>query len=240
MQKPSQIMPRLLLVSLLALIFSSPALLSGWHYDQTGLTAEHAFIFQPGTNEVINSLQAVLEGREYCLLVKGTSAVISTCNELITTPSWQSPSDWQVQEGFFADLNRDGITEAVLLVRRPFAPWPIDRFLPSGGRITEFHDKAVYSCHVILMTLDDGEFREAWAGSSMVQPIRSLVAADLDGDGYQELAALEYHYDGSPHQASLVVWQWNGFGFSLGARQQGRFSTLNILENQHGTWLVTD
>ena len=240
MQKPSQSMLRILLLSLAALFLASPVLLFGWCYDPSGITPQYSSIFQPGTRQVTNSRQAILEGRAYCLEVDDSAAVLSACDGSTVIPSWQSPESWQVQEGFFADLNRDGTTEAVLLVRRPFAPWPIDRFLPSGGRIAEFHDKAGYSLHVILITLRENEFKEAWAGSALVQPIRQLSAADLDGDGYEELAALEYQYDLSPRKAALVVWHWNGFGFSLGARQPGNFSTLNVLNNQQGTWLVTN
>ena len=160
---------------------------------------------------------------------------------MITTNTikyWQSPESWQVKEAFFADLNLDGLSEAVLLVRRPFSPWPVDEFMPKGGRINNFQDKSGYSVHLILLRWVDGKFNEAWAGSSMADPIRNLYAVDLDGDGTQELAALEYKYDGNEQDGSIVIWSWNGFGFSLDARLSGTFGSLKIIENEYQKWLV--
>jgi hypothetical protein len=56
------------------------------------------------------------------------------------TVRWQSPSEWNVRQVGLSDLNRDGDVEAVLLVWRPFKSWPVDLWLPNGGRIDEFQN----------------------------------------------------------------------------------------------------
>jgi hypothetical protein len=144
---------------------------------------------------------------------------------------WQSPAAWNVAEGLATDLTHDGRPELALLVWRPFAPWPIDRYLPHGGRLSSFHDDAGLSCHLILIGWTDGRWREVWAGSALADPLFAIGVADTDGDGIEELVALEGRY--GPRQSSrvgnLTLWRWNGFGFSLGARLNGRFSQFQIV-----------
>lgn len=129
---------------------------------------------------------------------------------------YQSASDWQVRQIEFADLNRDGSAEAVLLLWRPFKPWPIDHLLPASGRINEFHDKNGKSCHIILIGWKNGVVREAWAGSALADPIISFSIADVNGDGWEDLATIEgdYTQPDSVSGKSLMIWEWNGFGFS--------------------------
>ena len=115
---------------------------------------------------------------------------------------WQSPSDWSVLQAEITDLNRDGMPEAALLVWRPFRPWPVDKWLPYGGRIAGFHDDQGNSCHIILIGWSGGRYREMWAGSALAEPVRSFAAADLNGDALQEMVTLE----GSYAQAGLSAW----------------------------------
>ncbi len=144
---------------------------------------------------------------------------------------WQSPPSWDVRQAALGDLNRDGSIEAVLLVWRPFKPWPVDQWLPSGGRIAEFQDAQGESCHIILIGWHRAEFTERWAGSALAEPIRSFALADMNQDGFDELVALESIYEttaASPANA-LKIWEWNGFGFSLVSEQKGYFSDLKVL-----------
>jgi hypothetical protein len=141
---------------------------------------------------------------------------------------WRSPGDWTVVDVQITDLNRDGDPEAALLLWRDFAPWPIDRYLAHPGRIDDFHDRTDQSCHLILIGWYGGKFRELWAGSAQAAPFTAIHALDLDGDGWQELLALEGAYD-EPLSSSraLTVWEWNGFGFSLMSRgPKGRFESF--------------
>jgi hypothetical protein len=142
--------------------------------------------------------------------------------------AWRSPADWQVTQALIGDLDRDGRPEIDLLVWRPFRPWPVDRFLPYGGRIDSFQDSQGRSCQIILIAWRGNAYQERWAGSALAEPLQAFVAADLDGDGRQELVGLETSYNAtanSPAEA-VSVWAWNGFGFSLLARQSGAFRQM--------------
>jgi hypothetical protein len=228
---------RLIPIFLLALFNLSPSWVAVWSYDGSKFR-EHVF-----SSEQFLAIQpltsAEIEGINYCLQLENRQVKVYPCHETGSAPEWQSPGEWEVHEAFFSDLNHDGREEVTLLLWREFQPWPVDRFLPKGGRISGFHDSNDRSCHVILISLKDGSFREAWAGSAMADPLRKIYAADLDGDGAQELAGLEYRYNESEYDSSLVVWEWNGFGFSLGDRISGSFSEIQVVQNLNDVLLLT-
>ncbi len=175
-------------------------------------------------------------GQPDCLVLGKGALKITDCGQ---TTHWQSPENWQVKEAQITDLNRDGEDEVTLIVWRQFQPWPIDRYLPSGGRIATFHDRQNMSCHVILIGWRDGIFVEKWAGSALAQPIFSLSAVDVTGDGYQELIALEGNYDTPQNKGQLTIWQWQGFSFALHARHQATSRSYNLFESSNRIWIVT-
>ncbi|NPV55068.1 MAG: VCBS repeat-containing protein [Anaerolineae bacterium] len=152
---------------------------------------------------------------------------------------WQSPAGWRVWQAGVGDLNRDGQPEAVLLVWRPFQPWSVDRVMPHGGRIDSHQNFWRQSCHVILIGFGGGRWRELWAGSALARPLLAFAAADLDGDGWQELAVLETDYRllQVPPAAGLAVWEWNGFGFDLVTRRPGVYFDLRVLQAD-GSYLL--
>ncbi len=154
--------------------------------------------------------------------------------------AWQSPEGWMVVQAHITDLNRDGRPEATLLVWRPFRPWPVDQWLPFGGRISNFHDEDGDSCHIILIGWRGREYGELWAGSALAEPVRSFAAADLDGDGSQELVTLEGSYAESRSAPAglLKVWEWNGFGFSVVSGMEGTFTALALVQADAGHILV--
>jgi hypothetical protein len=147
---------------------------------------------------------------------------------------WSSPSDWKIDQAQISDLDHDGDPELTLLVWRPFAPWPIDAFLPHGGRIAGFHDAQNQSCHIILIRWVRNTFRELWAGSALAEPLLDLYAADWNGDGRQELMAVETGYDQPSMARALSLWEWNGFGFSLMGRRTTRIGKIEFLTNREG------
>lgn len=151
---------------------------------------------------------------------------------------WESPIDWRVTEAFFSDLNRDGQQELSLLVWRAYRPWPVDRLLHFEGLTKNYHDENGSSCQLILLKWDGSQIKEAWAGSALASPIHDLQVLDMDGDGYQELAALEQPYDSQLKGSSVVLWRWNGFGFSLDDRMQGKFTSLSTLVDRNRDWLL--
>jgi hypothetical protein len=125
------------------------------------------------------------------------------------------PSTWRITASALADMTGDGSPEWALVVWRPWRDWPIQSWSTAPSPIAGFHDAAGESCHLILLDPRDG--REVWAGSALPAPILSLAVGDVDGDGRNEVVALEGDYaTGRNGPASRVdVWKWNGFGFTL-------------------------
>ena len=217
----------ILVIALLALSLLSPVRLEAWSYASGQ--------FKPATlpaqgQPLVSPHQADLDndGLLEKLALADRRALIVSSGKTI----WTSPDGWQVVQASFTDLNHDGRPEVALLVWRSFQPWPIDRYLPHGGRIRDFHNSDDLSCHLVLIGWQRGAYRELWAGSALADPIRSLTAADVDGDGRQELLALESRYNDPFYVPSraLTAWEWNGFGFTLLARHPGKFLDFIVLK----------
>jgi len=165
---------------------------------------------------------------ESLLLMDGRLSILSG-----SETAWQSPPAWQVIQAGFTELNLDDSPEVTLLIWRPFAPWPVDRWLPYGGRINEFHDSEDQSCHLILIGWGEGKYRELWAGSALADPVREFAAADLDGDGDQELLTLDGSYTDpllKPANA-FKTWEWNGFGFTVVYSVTGNFFHMQPVQS---------
>jgi hypothetical protein len=176
------------------------------------------------------------DGRPESLLLSGGRGSIRSQDGM----AWQSPANWEVIQAEITDLNHDGHPEATLLVWRPFLPWPVDKWLPAGGRIASFHDAGRDSCHLILIGWVRGRYAEVWAGSAMVEPVRAFAAADLNGNGSQQLVTLEGTYK-QPRSAParvLKVWDWNGFGFTVVSAVDGTFSQLAMVRTGSGRVLI--
>jgi hypothetical protein len=153
---------------------------------------------------------------------------------------WQSPASWTVVQAEITDLNQDGTTETTLLVWRTFRPWPVDQWLPHGGRIANFQDGEGNSCHIILIGWRGSEYAELWAGSALAEPVRSFAVADVNGDNLQDLVTLEGSY-ADAHSApahALKVWEWNGFGFSVVSGIEGIFDKLALTQTNAGRVLI--
>ena len=231
---------RLLLIGFLALLSISPAALHLWRVaEQIEPFGDDGFqVWQtipPGEPQDID-----FGSENDCLIYEHESIQILDCLNKDAQPKWQSADTWMVREAISADLNRDGKRELVMVVWRPFKPWPIDAFLPSGGRIKDFHDANGMSCHVILVGWDGAKYRELWAGSALVDPVRKIQAVDLDRDGYQELVALEGEYDSDNRFGNLTVWDWNAFGFRLRDRLEGKYFEYGIVEAQQNVFILTN
>jgi hypothetical protein len=224
-----------LLIAIAALALVTPAPIRAWELH--GRALERVSL-PSGTDMVPAETSADLDGDGVpeMLVVTGDRAVIQTRDQL----RWQSPELWQIEQAQITDLNRDGFPEAALLVRRPFKPWPVDAWLPSGGRINDFHDSRGLSCHLILIGWYKESFRERWAGSALAEPVDHFAVADLTGDGNEYLVTLEGEYDDPPSAPSkhLKVWEWNGFGFSVVSEVPGPFSLIATARAQDGHALI--
>ncbi len=230
---------RLILIALIVLLTLSPVQLEFWTLQTESLSRNSGNFssWQIHKPKPITNLDF---GSEHdCIQTGDQSIQIVDCqNKTIT--KWQTPEPWKVTEAISADLNRDGKNEMVMVVWRPHKVWPIDSFLPSGGRIADFHDRSNSSCHLILVGWDGNEYRELWAGSSLIKPVFNIRAADLDNDGYQELVSLEGKYDNWNGTGDLTVWDWSGFGFRLRDRQNGIFSKFGIVSVDQNVMIMTD
>jgi hypothetical protein len=226
-----------IIIAIAALTLASPASTPrAMKLDPTGLEITPL----PSTAQVITaSTQADLDGdglsERIIVTSAGQAAILSGTNL-----RWQSPKGWQVRQALIADLNQDGFSEVVLLVWRPFKPWPVDKWLPNGGRINRFHNQAGLSCHLILIGWYQNTFRERWAGSALAEPIQRFAATDLSASGKQFLVTLDGSYDtpiGAP-ATQLKVWEWNGFGFTVISKVDGRFTQLAIIRDDNRQALI--
>jgi hypothetical protein len=224
-----------LLLTIVALGLVSPAYIQAWSLNDIGLKRvpipSVLHMVKAETSADLDSDGA----SESLLLIKG-SAIIKTGDQ----SRWQSPELWQVRQALIADLNHDGLAEAVLLVWRPFKPWPVDTWLPNGGRIKNFHDSNGMSCHIILIGWKQDSFRELWAGSAMADPVKSFASVDLTGNGQPFLVTLEGAYDDPPSAPSrrLKVWEWNGFGFSIVKEREDSFSFMGTAQIDNRQLLI--
>lgn len=238
MKTPSILMKiALWMIALLGILQITPARMSAWQFSGDGLVQNEIVDVGPGESLWVESTSVDLDddGRFECTALSSGSATISDCGEKIL---WQSPDNWQVKEAFVSDLNRDGKPEVTLLVWRLFMPWPIDSFLPHGGRIKDFHDQQGLSCHLILIGWNGKKYVEKWAGSALIRPVEQLSAVDLDGDGGQELVGLEGQYDGPYPGGTLTVWRWRGFGFVLMDETEEWFRSIQVLNDTASYWVI--
>lgn len=217
----------LLVISILALFSVSPASIRVWEplgdsIQPVKMPPYYSLIDQLEQTDFdedgVDELMEIIDGQVW---IKSGETV-----------RWQSSPEWVVKQAALSDINQDGAVEAVLLVWRPFKSWPVDRWLPNGGRIDEFINEQGESCHIILIGWHREKFTERWAGSALAQPITTFRLVDTNRDGFNELITLESTYDTpaySPANA-MKVWEWNGFGFSLVSKLEGAFNELLIVQ----------
>ncbi len=232
MRSKKNILP--IFIAVLALILISPVKERAWWWDGNN--------WMPTQISNQQFAKATPKNTQYttgqdCLELKEQQVTIFKCDGMVTAEKWVSPQNWQVKEVVRGDLNHDGINEFGLLVWRPFKPWPIDKFLPYPGRIANFHNENGLSCHLILIGWDGDKYRELWAGSSLADPISQLEIVDIDQNGDNELIAIEGTYE-NPDVGNLTIWKWQGFGFTLLNRLEGKFSAFSM-ENIGNRIIVT-
>ena len=115
---------------------------------------------------------------------------------------WRTPTQWHVRDIALGDPNHDGRFEVVLAVDTSEGSQPF------------------------IVGYRGGRYDDLWGGSPVSDPILEVELADLDGDGHEELAAIE----ASDDARHLTVWRWHGWGFSLVWRSPpGEYRDLIVL-----------
>lgn len=232
--------PFFIWIILLALLTVSPVPLHTWQVqNEFALYPDRDY---PSWQIMVHTPLAAVElaTPQDCLTFRDGEVSIANCENPTGEVKWQSGADWQVTEAIAADLNRDGLTELAMVVWRPYQPWPIDAYLPHGGRISEFQDRQGMSCHLILVGWDGNLYRELWAGSSLADPIFHIRTVDLDSDDFQELVALEGNYDSLNRTGNLTVWDWSGFGFRLRDRLEKPISDFGIVSDGQNVLILSN
>jgi hypothetical protein len=218
----------LLTLTFLALFSISPASIHAWELNRDSIqpvkmpTASMQFLQLEQADFDEDGVHDSIE------IIEGQARILTG-----DAVRWQSPHGWVVKQAALSDLNQDGAVEAVLLVWRPFKSWPVDRWLPNGGRIDDFQNAKGESCHIILIGWHREKFAERWAGSALSQPITTFKLADINQDGFDELITLESTYEtaGVSPANAIDIWEWNGFGFSLVFKLEGSFQELFVVQN---------
>ncbi len=105
---------------------------------------------------------------------------------------WQSEPDWVVQDVALGDPNNDGRFEALVAFWKP----------DEAGQMRS---------QPFVIGYRRGLFDTCWGGSPVTYPLFEVALADVDGDSYQELLALEGR---SEDMQGVTVWRWHGWGFS--------------------------
>jgi hypothetical protein len=223
------------LISIGVLVQVSPASVRAFSFEPDGLTISslHAGKLP---ERLVNQADLDGDGVTEQVVIQDSRAKIISKSQMV----WSNPEGWHVDQAEVSDLNQDGLPEVALLVWRPFRAWPVDKWLPHGGRIDSFQDTRGYSCQIILIGWSHNQFREVWAGSALAEPVRSFRAADLDGDLLQELVTLEGSYASARSAPAhyLKIWKWNGFGFSNVYTLKGTFAQMALVKDGWGHFLI--
>lgn len=126
--------------------------------------------------------------------------------ELDSRIIWQTPRDWWVDYFFFGDANNNGAPELNLLV------WKAGSFGPQKPFWVEEDDPGVKN-HFFIFKLEEDSIKPVWQSSNLDRPNYRAALIDLNGDGENELVALEGCYN-DPNKRKITLWKWNGWGFS--------------------------
>jgi len=106
------------------------------------------------------------------------------------------------------DINRDGVNEVSLKVYKTaeYDPKPAQR--------------------PFFFNVSRGKLEAVWLGSRLARPFADYTLADLNGDGFDEIASLEI----APSGYLLAAYSWDNFGFICYDKSE-IFPTIDELHN---------
>jgi len=111
------------------------------------------------------------------------------------------------------DINRDGIKEVSLKVYKA----------------SEYDAEPAQ--RPFFFNVSRGKLEAVWLGSRLARPFIDYVLADLNGDGYDEIASLEIVPDGY----LLAAYSWDSFGFTCYDKSEV-FNTIDNLLNMESPY----
>lgn len=153
----------------------------------------------------------LVQSREYDLDRDGVQESYALRDGSITVKDgssiiWRSEDDWWVDYFFLGDANNDGVLELNLLV------WKEGSFGPYKPFWVEEEDLSVKN-HLFIFKPEKGSFKPVWQSSNLDQPNYRAALIGINGDGENELVALEGSYT-DPKRTEVTLWKWNGWGFT--------------------------
>ncbi len=119
--------------------------------------------------------------------------------------AWEMPKTWWVDDFVLGDANNDGVTDLNLIV------WKSGSFGPYKPFWVTEDDPSVKN-HLFIFDLVNGTMKSIWQSSNLDCPNYEIEPVDLDGDGQNELLAIEGDYD-DPQVKRTSVWKWSDWGF---------------------------
>jgi hypothetical protein len=157
------------------------------------------------------------------LLHEGTTIVLKDDSLTVVHQGqevWSSDPSWDVRQLLVADVNNDGKQEAAFVLWKPFRLEPA--IIYQTFNFPSLWEEGSLRNHLFIYGWRDAAWQHLWCSSPVADPIMELAAADVDGDGANELVVLEGSYDAPDAAARHVsVWRWNGWGFTLQWRSPG-------------------
>lgn len=112
---------------------------------------------------------------------------------------WQSPPEWRVLDLALGDPDGDGRGDMVLALEKP-------------------DKQGVIQSHPFVIGKRGGKYGTVWGGSPVLDPVKEVELADLNGDGQPELLVLEEERGGKGR--AVTAWHWHGWGFMLDWRSE--------------------
>ncbi|MDR1558865.1 MAG: hypothetical protein LBS84_04035 [Clostridiales bacterium] len=114
------------------------------------------------------------------------------------------------------DVNRDGVKEVSLKVYKT----------------AEYSPE--YAQRPFFFNVSRGKLEAVWLGSRLARPFVDYALADLNGDGYEEIASLEMAAEGY----LLAAYSWDSFGFTCYAKSDVHKNIENLYNMESPeTWI---
>lgn len=110
------------------------------------------------------------------------------------------------------DINGDGKREISVVVYKE----------------TQFHP--VPAKRPFFYALTDGKLEKIWLGSRLARPFADFVLCDMDGDGFEEIVAIESTQDG---KQVIALYHWAGFGFDMEAESEVLEPPVSFVDERH-------